>query len=209
MARPRKSAAPANESQPVQDEAPKKKRGGQPGNSNSKGHGKGRPAKPKPLVAEAPKVEKLRRTRGGQPGNKNAVDSGGGGPALLLEPTEENFRKVLMLAKLRCTEVEAASAFEVSVSTFNRFLADFSKANEAWVNGAGNFCISLRRKQIQAADAGNVTMLIWLGKQYLGQTDKQQIAGDPERPIKSEMNFKIEFVKNGLGPDQNTTTGSV
>ena len=36
MARPRKSAAPANESQPVQDEAPKKKRGGQPGNKNAK-----------------------------------------------------------------------------------------------------------------------------------------------------------------------------
>jgi hypothetical protein len=33
---------------------------------------------------------------------------------------------------------------------------------------------SLRRKQIQVAMSGNVTMLIWLGKQHLSQTDRQE-----------------------------------
>ena len=32
--------------------------------------------------------------------------------------------------------------------------------------------MSLRRQQFKSAEAGNVTMQIWLGKQYLGQTDK-------------------------------------
>lgn len=34
----------------------------------------------------------------------------------------------------------------------------------------------LRQLQWRAAEAGNVSMLIWLGKQILGQTDKQEIS---------------------------------
>jgi hypothetical protein len=33
---------------------------------------------------------------------------------------------------------------------------------------------SIRRKQIAVGLAGNVTMLIWLGKQHLGQQDRLQ-----------------------------------
>jgi hypothetical protein len=33
---------------------------------------------------------------------------------------------------------------------------------------------SLRRMQIKAASEGNITMLIWLGKQLLGQRDKNE-----------------------------------
>jgi len=32
--------------------------------------------------------------------------------------------------------------------------------------------MSIRRLQFEKAKEGNTTMLIWLGKQYLGQTDK-------------------------------------
>ena len=32
--------------------------------------------------------------------------------------------------------------------------------------------MSLRRQQFKSAENGNVTMQIWLGKQWLGQTDK-------------------------------------
>jgi hypothetical protein len=37
---------------------------------------------------------------------------------------------------------------------------------------------SLRRLQWKAAEGGNSTMLIWLGKQYLEQSDKQQVTAD-------------------------------
>ena len=36
---------------------------------------------------------------------------------------------------------------------------------------------SLRAKQFELAMLGNPTMLIWLGKQELGQTDRQQLSG--------------------------------
>ena len=39
-------------------------------------------------------------------------------------------------------------------------------------NGWGK--IRLRQLQWKAAESGNVSMLIWLGKQYLGQSDKQE-----------------------------------
>ena len=35
--------------------------------------------------------------------------------------------------------------------------------------------VKLGQKQFEVAMNGNVTMLIWLGKQWLGQTDKQEI----------------------------------
>jgi hypothetical protein len=35
---------------------------------------------------------------------------------------------------------------------------------------------ALRRRQFQSAMDGNPTMLIWLGKNWLGQTDKQEVA---------------------------------
>ena len=40
-------------------------------------------------------------------------------------------------------------------------------------SGSAEKRVRLRQKQLELAFSGNVTMLIWLGKQYLGQTDKQ------------------------------------
>jgi hypothetical protein len=42
----------------------------------------------------------------------------------------------------------------------------------AWQRGQAKLRIRLRIAQWDAAMAGNVTMLIWLGKQYLGQSDR-------------------------------------
>ena len=45
---------------------------------------------------------------------------------------------------------------------------------------------SLREKQYDVAMSGNVSMLIWLGKQVLGQSDKQEV--EHIRPI-DEVDF--------------------
>lgn len=47
---------------------------------------------------------------------------------------------------------------------------------------------NLRKKQYDVAMAGNVSMLIWLGKNMLGQTDKQEIAQNTtiQMPISQE-----------------------
>jgi hypothetical protein len=37
--------------------------------------------------------------------------------------------------------------------------------------------MSLRRHQWRALEEGNTTMLVWLGKQYLGQREKNEVTG--------------------------------
>ena len=71
------------------------------------------------------------------------------------------------LAMIQCTEIEIAGLLEVSVRTLQNdaeFLRVFSEKKELGKS-------SLRRMQWKKAEQGNVTMQIWLGKQYLGQRD--------------------------------------
>lgn len=45
--------------------------------------------------------------------------------------------------------------------------------------------------QFKAAEGGNATMLIWLGKQYLGQSDKtqQEISGPEGKPVQVQVDL--------------------
>ena len=47
--------------------------------------------------------------------------------------------------------------------------------------------IKLKQKQIEIAMGGNVTMLIWLGKQYLGQSEKTEVKTDQKGTL--NVNF--------------------
>lgn len=49
---------------------------------------------------------------------------------------------------------------------------------------------ALFKKQYDIAMAGNVTMLIWLGKNYLGQTDKQETTLEAGKTI--TLNYSLE-----------------
>lgn len=58
---------------------------------------------------------------------------------------------------------------------------------------------NLRRKQYELAMSGNATMNIWLGKQWLGQSDKQEI-NNPDGNMKSETVTKVVVLpSNGRG----------
>lgn len=46
-----------------------------------------------------------------------------------------------------------------------------------------NFRKNILGKQYELAMKGDRVMLIWIGKQYLGQKDKQEISGDAEQPL--------------------------
>ena len=85
------------------------------------------------------------------------------------------------LCKMQCTEVEIASWFECSVDTIERWCKSTYNMTFAEIYAqkreAGK--ISLRRCQFQMAQT-NPTMAIFLGKQYLGQTD------DPRRYAREE-----------------------
>ena len=83
----------------------------------------------------------------------------------------EQMKKLLAL---QCTKLECASFFEVSKPTLDARLRD------AGFEGFQDFAdiyrqsgkISLRRHQWKSVEAGHVGMQIWLGKQWLGQTEK-------------------------------------
>lgn len=70
------------------------------------------------------------------------------------------------LAAIGCKTIEIADFFNCSVDTIERrFFDELTK-------GRASLKMSLRRWQIEAAKNGNVVMMIWLGKQLLGQQDK-------------------------------------
>jgi hypothetical protein len=93
------------------------------------------------------------------------------------------------LCKIQCTGEEIASVLDIDYDTLNAAIKrdkgiGFSDYFEL-KRGSGK--ASLRRRQWQAAiEEGNITMMIFLGKQYLGQSDKQEheVSGKDGEPIK-------------------------
>ena len=79
-----------------------------------------------------------------------------------------NEETVYDLASINCSMEEMGLILDVSPDTLQRrFAAVIEK-------GRAEMKQSLKRKQYQTAMSGNVTMLIWLGKQHLGQSDKAE-----------------------------------
>ena len=89
--------------------------------------------------------------------------------------SKEQFEK---LCVMQCTEAEMCGFFGVTDKTLSKWCKE---------NYGGNFSdtykiysqdgkISLRRQQFRVANSGNVSMLIWLGKQYLGQKEFAEVS---------------------------------
>lgn len=76
------------------------------------------------------------------------------------------------LASYGLTNKEIAEALGYDDNTLKRNFEIFL------IKGKANLKERLKRKQIQVAMQGNVTMLIWLGKQYLGQAEKIEESGE-------------------------------
>ena len=111
-----------------------------------------------------------------------------------LQLDEETLRKIENLGKIQCTTKEAAAVLDVSEPTFIDFLKRHEKAADAFEKGKQSGKASLRRMQLKSAEAGNVTMLIWLGKQLLGQRDRQELTGNDGGPIEvSARNTSIKL----------------
>jgi hypothetical protein len=80
--------------------------------------------------------------------------------------------QVEKLAGIQCSYEEMAAVLDCSVKTLQR---NYVQAIE---KGRENGRASLKRKQFEMAMKGDRTMLVWLGKQYLSQTDKRDIQHD-------------------------------
>jgi hypothetical protein len=76
--------------------------------------------------------------------------------------------EVWKLAAMGCTLEEMSEWFQVKPDTLKYNFADYI------AKGRAELKRRLRSAQIKAAMGGNVTMLIWLGKNILGQSDAPQ-----------------------------------
>lgn len=85
--------------------------------------------------------------------------------------TEDAVKLIENMARIMCTEEEIAECLNTTVDTL---LSEDNKEvfRSAIKRGNSNGKQSLRREQWKLAQKGNATMLVWLGKQWLNQTDK-------------------------------------
>lgn len=96
------------------------------------------------------------------------------------------------LAEIYVSLTEAAYVLGVSRKTLWQRMKEEEELRSAWQAGRARTRAAIRRKQIQEALSGNTAMLIWLGKNLLGQTDKQeqrieQSIIDKSRPIATAL----------------------
>jgi len=96
-------------------------------------------------------------------------------------------QEVFKLAQIGCKDIEIADWLGIDGNTLRyNFSVELTKGREALKQ-------SLRRAQLQVALGGNPTMLIWLGKQYLGQS---------ESPIDTESNQILPWVESNINREE-------
>lgn len=98
-----------------------------------------------------------------------------GRPKILIDQSQ--FEK---LCSIMCTLEESAGFLNCSADTIERWCKD--TYGQTFADVFKSKCspgkVSLRRRQFEEAMKGNTALLIWLGKQHLGQSDKQEIRQD-------------------------------
>ena len=102
---------------------------------------------------------------------------------------KEQFKK---LCAIQCTLQEIASWFKCSEDTIERWCkrelkCSFADAFKTW---SADGKISLRRTQFKMAET-SCAMAIWLGKQYLGQLDRQEVSmtNDEDDTVKEMQEY--------------------
>ncbi len=110
-----------------------------------------------------------------------ATKNKGGRPRKVID-----WEQLEKLCAIHCTGEECASVLGVSYDALNDAIkrAGYSGFPEYFKKHSGPGKASLRRMQFKSAESGNATMLIWLGKQYLGQRDyKYEPLDEKEIPL--------------------------
>jgi hypothetical protein len=107
------------------------------------------------------------------------------------------------LAMIQCTDSEIAAALNVSVDTITRRKKEPTFA-DAYERGKQGGKRSLRRLQWLSAEKGGFVMQIWLGKQYLGQQDRQttHIEGLDLAALVGQLGALLgQFIRDFIPPD--------
>lgn len=90
------------------------------------------------------------------------------------------------LCGLQCTIEEICFFFQVTDKTLSTWCKrQYGRSfSEIFAEKKALGKVSLRRAQMQAAIGGNTTMMIWLGRNLLGQTDKDRTETQAVEPVK-------------------------
>ena len=109
------------------------------------------------------------------------------------------------LLAIGCTGEECASFFNIDYDTLNARIKDkyHQSFSEYHAYRTASYKVSLRRMQTRSAmgeknEKGkyilfpNVNMQIWLGKQFLGQSDKQEMKHETTQPFAILLTEKPE-----------------
>lgn len=96
-----------------------------------------------------------------------------------------DYDRISRLAQINLTQEHIADIEGISVRTLLRDPIFCQTYKRAKTRGAG----TLLQKQWEVAMEGNTTMLIWLGKQYLGQRDKQELEHSGEIKATKSINL--------------------
>jgi hypothetical protein len=118
---------------------------------------------------------------------------------------EIDFDQLKKLCSIYCTKDEICSFFEIDEKTLSeRVWEKYGEGfSDYYKKASAHGSASLRRKQFEMALGGNITMLIWLGKNVLKQTDRVEHVPPPEladaRHAKQKMTF-AEFCVNAGYP---------
>jgi hypothetical protein len=120
----------------------------------------------------------------------------------MARPVKEfNKEQFESLCNLQCTLDEIAGFFKCDTNTIDAWCKrTYGEGfSTTYKKHSQNGKISLRRYQLRLAER-NATMAIWLGKQWLGQTDKQEVIFTEDNKLKSVQEY-MEAVKNGKTKD--------
>ena len=123
-------------------------------------------------------------------GNSMKINKGG---RPKIEFSDKEWGYIENLCGLMCTGEEIAGFLGVSYDTLEKRIREVHDCSftDYYKRHSAKGRVSLRRSQFKAAEGGNATMLVWLGKQYLGQTDKVDLEGESiATPVKIVVDVK-------------------
>lgn len=135
-------------------------------------------------------MQKKNRTRvSGRKRNGKESENESTGEHMARPPKELDQELFEELCKIQCTEAEICGVMHVTDKTLSRwckrtYKKGFSEVyKEMRIDGKA----SLRRMQYKTAQSGNVTMQIWLGKQWLDQAERPAVNNSSENDISDEV----------------------
>lgn len=120
----------------------------------------------------------------------------------MARPVKEiNKEQFESLCNLQCTLEEIAGFFKCNKDTINAWCKrTYDEGfSETYKKYSQNGKISLRRYQLRLAEK-NASMAIWLGKQWLGQTDKQEVVFTENNKLQVMSDY-IGGIKSGKTKD--------